>query len=180
MFSRRKRSGVSVCGGRVTVAIGSILHLVSGAGPTHTLLNLVSLQLGDFKTILVAAAGEADDNHLVLGSLRRNAQGFHDGMSGFQGRKNAFQARTIRKAVQRIRVGHMRVSNPAVVFPKTVLGADAGIIESGGDRVNRRGLAIAVLQHIALTAVQDARPAETDRGRVLTELRPASAGFDAD
>src|SRR6266700_6660865 len=177
MFSRRKRSGVSVCGGRVTVAIGSILHLVSGAGPTHTLLNLVSLQLGDFEAVLVAAAGKADDNHVVLGSLRRNPHGFHDGMGRLQSRENTFQARTIRKAVQRIRVGNMRVSNPAAVFPKTVLGADAGIIEPGGDRVNRRGLAVAVLEDIAMTAVQDAGPAETDRGRVLTEFRPASAGL---
>src|SRR5438876_2923891 len=126
MFSRRKRSGVSVCGGRVTVAIGSILHLVSGAGLTHTLLNLVSLQLGDFEAVLVAAAGEADDDHLVLGSLGRDAQGFHNGMSGFQSRKNTFQARTIRKAVQRIRVGHMRVSNSTAVFPKAMFRANAG------------------------------------------------------
>src|SRR5713226_2344204 len=113
MFSRRKRSGVSVCGGRVTVAIGSILHLVSGAGPTHTLLNLVSLQLGDFEAVLVAAAGEADDNHVVLGSLRRNAHGFHDGMGRLQSRKNAFQSGTSRKTFKGIRVGYVRISNPA-------------------------------------------------------------------
>src|ERR1700730_18086634 len=31
-----------------------------------------------------------------------------------------------------------------------------------------------------MTAVQDAGQAETDRGRVLAEFRPASSGFDPD
>src|SRR5438128_3208515 len=100
-------------------------------------------------------------------------------MSSFQGRENAFQARTGPKACQSFRVGNMRVANPAAVVPKTVLRPNAGIIQSRGDGMNGSGLAVAVLKHITVAAVQDAGLAEAQRGGMLTGLIAPAARLDA-
>src|SRR5207302_1132010 len=59
-------------------------------------------------------------------------------------------------------------------------GADARIIEAGGNGVNRGGLAVVVLQHIAVAAVQDAGRAETERGGVVAKFAGPATGLDAD
>ena len=46
-------------------------------------------------------------------------------------------------------------------LPIAVLRTDAGIVQSGGDGVNVAGLTVIVLQHEAVTAMQDPGLAET-------------------
>ena len=72
------------------------------------------------------------------------------------------------------------VLGAAGVVQPGVLGADGGVVEAGGDGVRQRDLAVVVLQHVAVGAVQHAgQPAGEARG-VLAECSAAAAGFDAD
>ncbi len=59
-----------------------------------------------------------------------------------------------------------------------MLGADAGIIEAGGDRMRFLDLAVVVHQQISAVAVQHAGPAAGDRGRVLA-VEAVAGRFDA-
>ena len=59
-----------------------------------------------------------------------------------------------------------------------MLGADAGIVEAGGDRVRLDDLAVVVLQQVGAVAVQHARPARrsaTRRARPVSRPWPAAS-----
>ena len=72
------------------------------------------------------------------------------------------------------------VRHAAGVFPIAVLGADAGIVEPGRDRMHVARLAVFVLHHVAEAAVQHAGLAVRQRRGVIARLVRAAAGFDAD
>ena len=69
--------------------------------------------------------------------------------------------------------------DPAGVFPIAVLRAGAGIVEPGRNAVHVAGLAVVVLQHVAVAAVQHAGPAEAERGGMVAGLVGSSARLDA-
>ena len=73
---------------------------------------------------------------------------------------------------ERLVVGDGDVLGAAGILEPGVLGADAGIIEAGRDRVRLDDLAVLVLQQIGAVAVQHAGRAGGQRGGVL-------AGVDA-
>ena len=80
----------------------------------------------------------------------------------------------------RVFVEAVGVGDAAGVFPVAVFGADAGVVEAGGHRVDVARLAVVVLHHVAVAAVEDAGLAVAERGGVVAGFRAAAAGFDAD
>src|SRR5260370_4846618 len=96
------------------------------------LLDDLARQARHFITILVAAAGEADDHDVVHGPFCRHAHALNDGMGGFQCRQDAFQPRTGAEHRQRLGIADAGVAHPARIAPQTVFWPDAGVIEPGG------------------------------------------------
>ena len=62
---------------------------------------------------------------------------------------------------ERLLVGHARVLHAPAVLPERMLGPDAGIVQAGRNGMDVRRLAVVVLHHVAETAVENARLAET-------------------
>ena len=72
--------------------------------------------------------------------------------------------------------GH--ILHAARVFPVAVFGSHAGIVESGGNRMDVARLAVFVLHHVAEAAVQDARLAVASAAthdRRAGRLRPPAS-----
>ena len=84
------------------------------------------------------------------------------------------------EGVEGLVVGDGGVLDAAGVFPVGVFGADAGVVQAGGDGVDVGGLAVFVLQDVGEGAVEDAGAAVVEGGGVLAEGGAAAAGFDAD
>ena len=61
-----------------------------------------------------------------------------------------------------------------------VFRTDRRIIETAGDRVNRRGLSFGIFEHEAFESVHDALFSEGYRRRVITQFLTASQGLDPD
>ena len=61
-----------------------------------------------------------------------------------------------------------------------MLRADARVVEAGGDRVDRRDLAVLVLAEVGLHAMEDAEAAGIDRGRRLEGVDASARGLTAD
>ena len=101
-------------------------------------------------------------------------------MARLQGGQDAFEPGQRVVGVEGLGVGDALVADPAAVFPVAVLGADAGIVETGRDRVHVLGLAVVVLEHVAEAAVQHARLALGQAGGMVAGLQPPSAGLGAD
>ena len=89
---------------------------------------------------------------LACGELHR----LGDGVRAFQRGQDAFAAGQRVERGQRVVVAAVGVRDAAGVFPVAVLGADAGVVEAGGDRVDVARLAVVVLHHVAVAAVQHA------------------------
>ena len=83
------------------------------------------------------------------------------------------------EGVERLLVGRRDVVDAADLVQPGVLGADAGIVEAGGDRVGLRDLAVVVLQQVGAVAVQHAGPAAGERGGVLARSKPVAGRLDA-
>src|SRR6185437_11235339 len=60
-----------------------------------------------------------------------------------------------------------------------VLGADARVVETGGDRMRFGNLAVAVHQQVGAVAVQHAGLSAGNRSSVLTTGDAVAGGFDA-
>ena len=66
--------------------------------------------------------------------------------------------RQLRQRVQRLGVGDRQVARPPGVLQVRVLGADARVVEAGGDRVRLGDLALVVAQHVATARRAGRRP----------------------
>ena len=86
-----------------------------------------------------------------------------------------------RERLHRLGVGDRAVLARPDVAQVGVLGADAGVVEAGRDRVRLDGLAVLVLQDVG-AARRAARPARRRemRGGVLAGLDALAAGLEAD
>ena len=60
-----------------------------------------------------------------------------------------------------------------------MFGTDAGVVQTGGNRIRGNDLTVRVLQQVAQRAVQHAGPPESERGRVF-QAQSFTGGFDAD
>ena len=91
---------------------------------------------GDLVGVLVAAAGEADDQDLAGAEPAGLLERLGDGVARFEGGQDAFAAGGGVVGVEGLGVGDALVADAAGVLPVAVLGADAGVVEAGGDRVD--------------------------------------------
>ena len=107
--------------------------------------------------VFVAAAGEADDDRVIFRFAAGEFHRFGDGVRAFERGQDAFVAGEGVEGGQGVFVEAVGVGDAARVFPVAVLGADAGVVEAGGHRVDVAGLAVVVLHHVAVAAVEDAR-----------------------
>src|SRR5207244_5804742 len=82
-------------------------------------------------------------------------------MGGLRGGEDSFEPRAEIEAGQRVAVGNIRVTHAARVFPVAVLGPNSGVVEPGRYGMHVRGLAVLVLQNIAVAAMQYARLAKS-------------------
>ena len=76
-------------------------------------------------------------------------------------------------------VGHSDVAGAAGVAQVGVLGADARVVEAGGDRMRLEDLPLLVRQHGGEGAVQDPG-APGHQGRSVASVEPLAAGLDTD
>ena len=114
---------------------------------------------------------------IVGASLR----GVGDGVGGFEGGEDAFELGEQLEGFERFGVGDADVLDAAGVLPVRVLGADAGVIQAGAERMDVGGLAVVVLQDVAESsrAARRACPAMSVAA-CWPRSRAAPAGFDAD
>jgi hypothetical protein len=77
-------------------------------------------------------------------------------LAGFQRRDDALGAAQVVEGGQRLVVGDADVLGAADVLQPGVLGADAGVVQAGRDRMRLDDLAVVVLQQVGAVAVQHA------------------------
>ena len=86
----------------------------------------------------------------------------------------------ILEGVHRLRVGDGDVLGPAGVMEHGVLRPDAGVVQAGGDGVDRGDLPVRVLTEVGLHAVEDAQLSGGDGGGGVRRVRPAPRRLTAD
>ncbi len=130
--------------------------------------------------VLVAAAGEVDHHQVFPGKPGRTLEGLGQGVGRFQRGDDAFQAAAVVKGLQRLMVGAGHVFDALDLVQPGVLGADARVVEAGGNRMRVGDLAVFVLQEEGAVAVQHARGAAGHAGGVLAGVDAVAGRFDAD
>ena len=93
---------------------------------------------------------------------------------------DAFGSRQPVRRVERLAVAGRYVLGAARSCSAGMLGADGGVVESGGDGVRQRDLSVLVLQHVGVGSLQHPGAAAFEARRVLAERVAAAAGLDAD
>src|SRR6516162_9233096 len=93
-------------------------------------------------------------------------------MGRLECRDNALQSARQLEGRKRLLVGDRDVFDAAQIVQPSVLGADAGIIETCGNRMRVANLPILILQQVGAITMQYAGPTARQRGRV-------QSGFDA-
>ena len=117
--------------------------------------------------ILVAAAGKIDHHQMILRLLRRKLDHLGQRMRRLERRDDALELAAQLERRERFVVGGRQIFHAAHVVEPGMLRTDAGIIEAGGDRMRFLDLAVVIHQQICAVAVQHARAAAGNRGRVL-------------
>ena len=84
------------------------------------------------------------------------------------------------EGVQRLAVHDGHIVDAAVFLEPGMFRPDAGIVETGGNRVAFLDLPVAVLQQVGAVAVQHAGPPGGQRGAMLVRVETLAAGLDAD
>src|SRR5260370_23491262 len=93
--------------------------------------------------------------------------------------QDALGARKLDHGIEGRRIVLRNVLGTARVVQRRVLGADRSIVKSGGDGVSLRDLAILVLEHIRICALEHTGSAAPEAGSMLAQRRPATPRFDA-
>ena len=101
------------------------------------------------------------------------------GVAGLDGRDDALHAGEILKRIHRLVVGDRHILRSSDVVQIRMLRADAGIVEPGGDGVDRRDLAKFVLAEIAFHPVKDAETSGCDGGGGLEGVHASARGLTA-
>ena len=95
-------------------------------------------------------------------------------------RNDTLDTAEVLECIYRLIVGDRNVLCAADIVQVSVLRADAGVIQTGGDGVNRSDLTVLVLAEIALHAVENAQTAGSDGRGGLCGVDTAACGFTAD
>ena len=80
-------------------------------------------------------------------------------MCRFQRGQNALGTRQQVEGFHALGIGDSDILRATGVFQERVLGADAGVIQAGGDGMGFGDLAVIVADHVGAVAVQHARHA---------------------
>src|SRR5260370_19696923 len=136
--------------------------------------------------VLVAAAGEIEDDEVVLAEAREAFDEPGDGVRGFERRDNALGAGEKTRGIERSGVRDGGIFSAALVGKPGMLRADGRIIKPRGNGMRRGNLAVFILKDVGIGALEDAgaRAGESLRGRetrgVFAKSWAAATGFDAD
>ncbi len=133
-------------------------------------VELGARQVGHGADVLVAAARQVDQQVLVGAHRRRQLHRVGHRVARFERRDDALGAAQAVEGGERLVVGDADVFGAADVLQVGVLGADAGVVEAGRDRMRLGDLAVVVLQQVGAVAVQHAGRAADDRRRVLAAV----------
>ena len=112
-------------------------------------MNILAAVACDRRAVLIAAAGDIDNDGLVLSHGRRELDRVRDSVCRLDRRDDALDTAEVLECVYRFVVRHRNVLCAADVVQVSVLRADAGIIQTGGDGVDRRDLTVLVLTEVA-------------------------------
>ena len=139
--------------------------------------------LDDLGQVLVAPAAESVRTSIAARRSERGGVPFKqpgDRVRGLERRDDPLEPGELAEGAQRVVVGDRHVAGPAAVAQLGVLGADARVVEAGGDRVRLEDLAVVVGEHRRERAVEDAGAPGDERGAVAAAVEPLAAGLDAD
>ena len=103
-----------------------------------------------------------------------------DGVGALERAEDPLGAGQQLEAADRLVVGDREVARPPGLLEERVLGADARIVEAGGDRVGLGDLAVVVAENVRPRAVQDADPAARQRRGVAGGVDPVARRLDAE
>src|SRR5690606_35620903 len=110
----------------------------------------------------------------------RALEHLRQGVGRLQRRDDAFQAAALVEGAQRLVIGDRYVLDAADIVQPGVLGADAGVVEAGGNRVGVDDLPVVVLQQEGAVAVQHAGGTAVHAAGVLAGVDAVAGGFHAD
>src|SRR6476469_1734276 len=126
------------------------------------------------REILVAAAGQVHHHQMTFRLLRRDLGHFGEGMRGLECWNDALELAAKLKRRHRLVVCRGKKFHAAHVVQPSVLGTDAGVVETSRNRVRLFDLAIVVHSKVGAIAVQHTGSAAGNRGRMLAVESMAS------
>ena len=104
--------------------------------------------------VLVSAAGEVDEDVLFPRALFGFAHGGGEGVGAFEGGDDAFVLAEGLEGVEGFPVGDAFVADALEIVEEGVFGADAGVVEAGGDGPGFVDLSFVGLQQVGEGAVE--------------------------
>ena len=107
--------------------------------------------------ILVAATRQIDQDDFIFGQSCSKLGGIGQSMARLQCRDDAFDAAAMMECLDRLVIGNRHVLRASAILQPCMLGADTGIIESGGHRMRFDDLTICILQQVGTISMQYAR-----------------------
>ena len=111
--------------------------------------------------------------------LGRELDHLGEGVGGLERRDDALELGQELEGGERLLVGGRQVGDAADIVQPGMLRADAGIVEAGRDRMRLGDLPVVVLKQVGAVAVQDARPAAGERGRMQAGREAVAGRLDA-
>ncbi len=130
--------------------------------------------------VFVTAPGQAHDHQVVVAQVGCPLHGFGQCVSGFQCRDDAFEQAALMEGIQRFVIGDADVLDAFHFVQEGVLRADTRVVQASRDRMRVSDLPVAILEQVGTVAVQHARYAAIEAGRVLVGIHAVTARFNAD
>src|SRR6266404_315695 len=135
--------------------------------------------------VLVAAAGEVEDDQVAGLELRQAFDEARDGVRGFERGDNTFGERKKLCRIERRLIVNRGIFGAMLIREPRMLRADGRIIKAGGNGMRGGDLAVFILQDVRVGALQNARTRAREslvsgeaRG-VFAEAIAAATAFDA-
>src|SRR6267378_7609490 len=134
--------------------------------------------------VLVAAAGDVDDDQVAGLELRQPFDEARDGVGGFERGDNTFGERKKLCRIERRMIVNRGIFGAVLIREPRMLRADRRIIKAGGNGMRGGNLAVFILQDVRVGALQNARTRAREslmrretRG-VFAQAIAAATGFD--
>src|SRR5712692_4820099 len=130
--------------------------------------------------VLVAAAGQAHQDAPAGTELACDHSRLVQRVRRLERRHDAFEPRAELECGDRVFVADCDIVDALEIAEEGVLGSNARVVQTGGHRVRRQHLPVAVLQQVRERTVQHAWAPADERGRVLAGLDPRPGRLHAD